>query len=82
MEVRVDQPVTTDLTVFDAALQALEEQRTAMSQTELQLRDAFAALSRDALMDNRTDFLETAGGLFSQVRDTLDKVQAQLADVD
>src|SRR5690606_34246294 len=39
-------------------------------------------LSRDALKDNRADFLHTADALLGPVRDTLGKVQAHLSDVD
>lgn len=46
------------------------------------LREAFAALSQDALRQNRTDFLHNADAVLQPVRDTLDKVQARLTDVD
>ena len=42
---------------------------------ETQLREAFAALSHDALRENRQDFLQNADALLEPVRDTLDKVQ-------
>lgn len=43
---------------------------------------AFAAMSRDALRENRQDFLQNADALLKPVRETLDKVQSQLAAVD
>jgi DNA recombination protein RmuC len=66
----------------DMALRALDDQRRALSDTQLQLRDAFAALSRAALKENRSEFLQHAGDLFQSVRDGLERVQARLADVD
>ena len=61
-----------------AARQSLDDQRAALTQA----REAFAALSKDALRENRTDFLENADALFKPMRETLDKVQTQLGDVD
>ena len=61
-----------------ASRQSAEDQRAALVET----RDAFAALSKEALRENRTEFLENAGALLTPVRETLDKVQAQLGDVD
>lgn len=66
----------------DAAWDAVGAQRSLLEQTRLDVRDTFAALSREALADTRTDLIETAGALLEPVRETLDKVQAQLIDVD
>lgn len=66
----------------DGAIGALSAQRELLEQTQLDVRDTFAALSREALQDSRTDFLHTAGALLQPMRETLDKVQVQLADVD
>ncbi len=66
----------------ESALRALSEQRDMLNRTQAEVRETFAALSRDALKDNRTDFLHTADTLLAPVRETLGKVQAQLADVD
>ncbi len=66
----------------DAALRAVDEERARLIDTQTQVRDTFTALSRDALKDNRSDFLQTAGALLAPVRETLDKVQAQLVEVD
>ena len=61
-----------------ASRQSVEDQREALTAA----RDAFAALSKDALRENRTEFLENADALLKPVRETLDKVQSQLGDVD
>jgi DNA recombination protein RmuC len=67
---------------LEAALRVADAQRTELGQTQAQLRDAFASLSRDALKENRQDFLQNADSLLSPVREALAKVQVQLADVD
>lgn len=46
------------------------------------LRESFAALSQEALRDNRTDFVERAEALLKPMRETLDKVQSQVALAD
>jgi DNA recombination protein RmuC len=66
----------------DNAMKGLAEQRDMLTRTQTEVRDTFAALSRDALKDNRVDFLHTADTLLAPVRETLSKVQVQLADVD
>ena len=65
-----------------AAMRATEEQRALLAQAQSQLRETFASLSKDALKENRQEFLHNADALLSPVRDTLNRVQAQLADVD
>jgi len=65
-----------------AARRASDEQRELLTQSQEQFRDAFAALSQDALRENRQDFLQHAGALFQPVRETLSKVQDQLVTVD
>jgi DNA recombination protein RmuC len=67
---------------LDAARRSVDEQRMLLTQSQTQLRDAFAALSQDALRQNRQDFLQNADALFQPMRDTLGKVQDQLASVD
>ena len=64
------------------AEQAANEQKALLTQSQDQLREAFAALSHDALRQNRQDFLQHAGALFQPVKDTLTKVQDQLVVVD
>jgi DNA recombination protein RmuC len=66
----------------DAAERSVEEQREALAASHVQLRDAFEALSRSALRENRQDFLHDAGQLLQPFRDTLTRVQTQLAEVD
>ena len=65
-----------------AAERAAADQRAMAVRTETQLRETFAALSREALRDNRSEFLQTADQLLQPVRETLDKVQTQLVDFD
>jgi DNA recombination protein RmuC len=66
----------------DAALRAITDQRDLLGQTELGVRQTFAALSREALHETRGDLLQSANALLAPVRDTLDRVQAHLTDVD
>jgi DNA recombination protein RmuC len=66
----------------NAAQAAADDQRDALARSHEQLRDAFDALSRSALRDNRQDFLHDAGQLLQPVRETLNRVQTQLAEVD
>jgi DNA recombination protein RmuC len=66
----------------DAALRSADEQREALAASHAQLRDAFDALSRSALRENREDFLHDAGQLLQPFRETLSRVQTQLAEVD
>lgn len=66
----------------DNALRTAAEQRDLMNSSRADARDTFAALSREALKDNRADFLHTADALLSPVRDTLGRVQAHLSEVD
>src|SRR4249920_3132089 len=49
---------------------------------QAQLKDSFASLSQEALRDNRQDFLLNAEQLLNPVRETLGRVQSQLAEVD
>jgi DNA recombination protein RmuC len=65
-----------------AARHALDEQKALLAATQTQLRDTFASLSRDALKENRLDFLQNAEAMLKPVRETLDRVQAQLVEVD
>ena len=65
-----------------AARRSSEEQKALLVQSQSQLREAFAALSQDALRENRQDFLRNADALLAPVRDSLNRVQDQLASVD
>lgn len=71
--------VTAEL---DAQRRTTSEQRLMLEDSHSRLRDAFAALSQDALRDNRADFLQRAETLLTPVRDTLDKVRTQVATAD
>src|SRR4030095_2373085 len=66
----------------DAARRAADQQTAALADAQAQLRHSFASLSRDALKENRQDFLQNAETLLKPVRDTLDRVQSQLVAVD
>jgi len=67
---------------LEAAERALDDQRALVAQTQIQLREAFGSLSKDALKENRADFVQHAENLLSPVRETLARVQTQLAQVD
>jgi DNA recombination protein RmuC len=67
---------------LDAARRAADQQTAALADAQAQLRHSFASLSRDALRENRQDFLQNAETLLKPVRDTLDRVQSQLVAVD
>lgn len=59
-----------------------EAQRTAVSDAQARLRDSFAALSQDALRENRADFVQRTESLLQPLRETLDKVQLQVMAAD
>jgi DNA recombination protein RmuC len=66
----------------DAAARSDEMQRAELADSQARLRDAFAALSRAALKENRDDFIGNAQSLLAPVRETLERVQRHLTDVD
>jgi DNA recombination protein RmuC len=66
----------------DAAAKAREDQLSILTQTQADVRDAFAAVSRDALSDTRMELLQSADALLGPVRQTLERVRTHLADVD
>jgi DNA recombination protein RmuC len=66
----------------NGAARAVDEQRLALATTQGQLREAFAALSRSALEENRGDFVRHAKLLLDPMQATLVRVQTQLAEVD
>lgn len=80
------QPLIADLArvtaELDATRRAAAEQRQALEESHARLKDSFAALSQDALRDNRSDFVQRAEALLKPMRDTLDKVQTQVASAD
>lgn len=67
---------------LEAARRATEEQKALLASSQAQLREAFASLSKDALKENRTEFLQNADAVLKPVRETLDRVQRQLTEVD
>lgn len=66
----------------DAARRLAEDQRQVVAETQARLRESFAALSQDALRENRTDFVQRAEALLQPMRETLNKVQVQVAAAD
>jgi DNA recombination protein RmuC len=66
----------------DAAVKATDDQRALLLQTQRDARESFAALSRDALAENRSDFLQSADRMFAPVSETLERVRSALAEVD
>ncbi len=78
--------LATDRAALHAALTAAEraadEQKALLQSSQTQVRDAFSALSHEALRQNRQDFLHNADALLKPVRETLGKVQDQLVTVD
>ena len=66
----------------DAALRATHDQRELLLQTQIEVRETFAALSKDALAENRSDFLHNADQMFVPMAATLERVRTVLAEVD
>ncbi len=64
------------------ARQRLEDERAAHAASQAHMKDAFSALSQDALRENRKDFMLDATTLFGPVKDALGRVQSHLAEVD
>jgi DNA recombination protein RmuC len=66
----------------DAAERSDTFRRSELADRDVQLRDAFTALSRSALKENREDFLGNAASLLAPVKATLDQVRQHLTEVD
>ena len=66
----------------DAAVRSDALQRAPLADSQLQLRDAFSALSGRALKENRDDFLGNAQTVLEPMKDALEKVQRHLNEVD
>lgn len=66
----------------NAVARSHEAQKAELATSQAQLRDAFAALSRSALKENRDDFLGNAQSLLDPLKDTLNRVQRHLTEVD
>jgi DNA recombination protein RmuC len=67
---------------LEATQQSALEQKALLAQSQTQTREAFSAMSHEALRQNRQDFLQNADALLTPVRETLGRVQDQLASVD
>ena len=67
---------------LDASRRSADEQRQAAAETQSRLRESFAALSQDALRENRTEFVQRAEALLQPMRETLGRVQTQVASAD
>ncbi len=80
------QRMVADLARVSAELAAerrtAAEQRQSLEESHTRLRESFAALSQDALRENRSDFVQRAEALLKPMRETLDKVQTQVASAD
>src|SRR6185503_2920920 len=74
--------LSSDRARLEAELQSAEIQKGLLAQSQAQLRETFGSLSRDALLENRQDFLRNAEALLAPVRDSLGKVQDRLVTVD
>jgi DNA recombination protein RmuC len=66
----------------DAAIKAQADQLQLLTTTQDDVRETFAAVSRDALTDTRNDLLQSADALLAPVRQTLERVRTHLQDVD
>ena len=67
---------------LEATRRSADEQRVALAESQARLRESFAALSQDALRDNRAEFVQRAEALLQPMRETLNKVQQQVASAD
>jgi len=66
----------------DGATQSIQDQRSLLEQTRSEIRDTFATLSKNALAENRHEFIQNADMVLTPVLETLGKVQTTLTDVD
>jgi DNA recombination protein RmuC len=66
----------------DAAVRSDALRRSDLADRDTQLQNAFSALSRAALRENREDFLGNAESLLAPVKATLDQVRHHLTEVD
>ena len=69
-------------TELEATRRLADEQKTMLADAQAQLRETFASLSRDALKENRSDFIQNADAVLQPVREALTRVQTYLSDVD
>jgi DNA recombination protein RmuC len=64
------------------ARRRIEDERATHAASQAHMKDAFSALSQDALRENRKDFMLDATTLLGPVKDALGRVQSHLAEVD
>jgi DNA recombination protein RmuC len=80
------QRLVADRARLDAELsdarRRIEDERATHAASQAQMKDAFSALSQDALRENRKDFMLDATTLLGPVKDALGRVQSHLAEVD
>ena len=80
------QRLVADRARLDAELsdarRRIEDERATHAASQAHMKDAFSALSQDALRENRKDFMLDATTLLGPVKDALGRVQSHLAEVD
>jgi len=69
-------------TRLEAERANLQEQRRLLDQAETQLKDAFKALSADALKDSRQQFLGDAGERLQPIQDLLKTYEGRLREIE
>ncbi len=69
-------------TRLEAERNNLEEQRRLLAEAEAKLKDAFKALSADALKDSREQFLGQADERLRPIRDLLAEYQKRLGEIE
>ena len=69
-------------TRLEAERENLEEQRRLLADAESKLKDAFAALSAQALKEGREQFLDQAGERLKPIRQMLDAYQKRLEEIE
>lgn len=69
-------------TRLEAERKNLAEQRALLAEAEVKLKDAFAALSAEALKESRQEFLGQAEERLKPIRDLLAEYQKRLAEIE
>ncbi len=69
-------------TRLETEREKLAEQRRLLEEAETNLKDAFKALSADALKESRQQFLSTAEERLKPFRETLDEYQKRLTEIE
>ena len=68
-------------TRLEAERRNIEEQKKLLAEAETQLKDAFAALSAEALKDGREQFLGQADAHLKPIQQVLDAYQKRLEEI-